>query len=102
MEETAKAVATTATKEVEIVRVKEIKYNNTAFLAFQAVDKNGKLIDVKFCKGCANVPKEPCIIVVKSDNMNVDTRRRYPCLWVKQVEEIKPIVYNNSSLDEYF
>lgn len=101
MEETAKAVAT-ATKEVEIVKVKEIKYNNTNFLAFQAVDKNGRLIDVKFCKGCTNVPKEPCIIVVQSDNMNVDTRRRYPCLWVKQVEEIKPIVYNNSSLDEYF
>ena len=65
-------------------------------------DKNGKLIDVKFVKGCQNVPTEPCIIVVRTDNMNVDTRRRYPCLWVKNVEEIKPVVYNNSSLDEYF
>ena len=92
----------TATKEIEIVRVKEVKYNNTAFLAYQAVDKNGRLIDVKFVKGCKNVPAEPCIIVVRTDNMNVDTRRRYPCLWVKNVEEIKPVVYNNSSLDEYF
>ena len=92
----------TATKEIEIVRVKEVKYNNTAFLAFQAVDKNGRLIDVKFVKGCKNVPTEPSIIVVRTDNMNVDTRRRYPCLWVKNVEEIKPVAYNNSSLDEYF
>ena len=69
----------TATKEIEIVRVKEVKYNNTAFLAYQAVDKNGRLIDVKFVKGCKNVPAEPCIIVVRTDNMNVDTRRRYPC-----------------------
>ena len=90
------------TKEIEIVRVKEVKYNNTAFLAFQAVDKNGKLIDVKFVKGCQNVPTEHCIIVVRTDNMNVDTHRRYPCLWVKNVEQIKPVVYNNSSLDEYF
>ena len=92
----------TATKEIEIVRVKEVKYNNTAFLAYHAVDKNGRLIDVKFVKGCQNVPTEPCIIVVRTDNMNVDTRRRYPCLWVKNVEQIKPVVYNNSSLDEYF
>ena len=89
-------------KEIEIVRVKEVKYNTTAFLAFQAVYKNGRLIDVKFVKGCQNVPTEPCIIVVRTDNMNVDTHRRYPCLWVKNVEEIKPVVHNNSSLDEYF
>lgn len=90
------------TKEIEIVRVKEVKYNNTAFLAYQAVDKNGILIDVKFVKGCQNVPTEPCIIVVRTDNMNVDTRRRYPCLWVKNVEQSKPIVHKKSTLDKYF
>ena len=89
-------------KEVEIVRVKEVKYNNSTFLAYECVDKHGKLMTVKFVKGCPNIPERPCVILVKPENMNVDKSRRYPCLWVKAVEEIREKKFDTSSLDEYF
>lgn len=90
------------TKEIEIVRVKEVKYNNSTFLAYECIDKHGKLMTVKFVKGCPNIPERPCVILVKPENMNVDKSRRYPCLWVKAVEEIREKKFNASSLDEYF
>lgn len=90
------------TKEIEIVKVKEVKYNNSTFLAYECVDKHGKLMTVKFVKGCPNIPERPCVILVKPENMNVDKSRRYPCLWVKAVEEIREKKFNASSLDEYF
>lgn len=89
-------------KEIKIVQVKEITTkDNRKFNAYKTVDKRGKLMDVKFVQGCRNVPVKPCTILVDPDQCNVDTTRQYPCLWVKNVEEIKETVHK-TNFDEYF
>lgn len=58
---------------------------------YKLVDKNGKFTDLRFTRKVVNRPTEDSILKVKVDNINYDKNRLYPCYWVKQIEEIKPI-----------
>lgn len=87
---------------VKIIEVKEVTpKNGQKFNAFKAVDKSGKKMDVKFTRDCRNVPTEPCEIVVDDSMANVDTNRQYPCLWIKDVLEIKPL-QRKSNMARFF
>lgn len=85
---------------VKIIEVKEVTpKNGQKFNAFKTVDKNGKKMDVKFTRDCRNVPTEPCEIIVDDSAANVDTNRLYPCLWIKDVLEIKPLPRKSNMAD---
>lgn len=88
--------------EFKIIEVKEITAKNgNKFLAYKTIGKGGRKMDVRFTRGCAKIPTEPCLIEVLEGNANVDTTRQYPILWVKEVEEIKPFTHNDNVAD-YF
>ena len=85
---------------VKIIDVKEVTPpTGQKFKAYKTVDKNGKKMDVKFTRECRNVPTEPCEIIVDDRQANVDTNRQYPCLWVKDVVEIKPLPRKSNMAD---
>lgn len=86
---------------IEVIEVKEIEHEGKKFNAYKTVAKNGKKLDLRFVRGCNNIPTEPCTIVVKSENANVDTTRRFPILWVKDVEAIEETVHKTNIAD-YF
>lgn len=58
---------------------------------YKLVDKNGKFTDLRFTRKVVNRPTQDSILKVHVDNINFDKNRLYPCYWVKQIEEIKPI-----------
>ena len=58
-------------------------------------------MDVRFVRDCANIPTEPCVIVCDESQCNVDTTRRYPILWVKNVIRCEPFERKNN-LNEFF
>lgn len=87
------------------VKVKEIesKENGNKFNIYKLVTKSKKLVDVRFTKNVTNLPKEDCVMVVKPENINYDKNRQFPCFWVKEIEEIKPIIkIKGEDLGEYF
>lgn len=85
---------------VKIIEVKEVTPpTGQKFKAFTTVDKNGRKMDVKFTRDCRNIPTEPCEIIVDDRQANVDTNRQYPCLWVKDVVEIKPLQHKSNMAD---
>lgn len=86
-------------KELEVV-VRDIQVDDVKFKAYKTYQKNGRAIDLKFPNDVANKPKENCIIVVKIENMNLQTNTKYPRLWVKQIEEIKPLSRPKNNTEE--
>lgn len=90
------------TIEIKIIEAKEITAKNgNKFTAYKTVGKGGRKMDVRFTRTCSKTPTEPCTIVVKRENANVDKTRLYPILWVKDIEEIKENV-RKDNLDEFF
>ena len=89
-------------RSFKIVEVKEITTKDgKKFNAYKTLANGGRKMDVRFQRTCKNVPTEPCVIVVKDENCNVDTTRQYPILWVKDVERIEEFVRKNN-VSEYF
>lgn len=88
-------------KSFKIARVEEIEHEGKKFTTYKAIAKGGRLMDVRFTRDCKNKPTEKCEILVKPENANVDTTRQYPILWIKDVEEIRPLERKNNT-DEYF
>lgn len=80
-----------------IVREEKTKDGKT-FNAFKVVETNGKLVDCRFRKEVKNVPTETCIMVVKKDDIYLDSKRIYPCYWVKAIQELKPIERTSKEL----
>ena len=58
---------------------------------YKLVDKNGKFTDVRFTRAVTNRPTEDSIIKVDVNNINYDKNRLYPCYWIREIEEMKPI-----------
>ena len=75
-------------KKIEVHSVKEVTLDNgKKFLAYKAVTKSGKLIDLKFTRLCAIIPTKPCFIYVLNENVNIQRNLKFPVMWVKEVEE---------------
>lgn len=87
----------------KIIEVKEVSIpeRGLKFNAYKTVGKGGRKMDVRFVRGCTNVPTEPCTIVVDAENCNVDVTRQYPVLWVKDVLRIEETV-RKSNVSEFF
>ena len=85
----------------KIIEVKEVSIpeRGLKFNAYKTVGKGGRKMDVRFVRGCTNVPTEPCTIVVNAEDCNVDTTRQFPVLWVKQVLRIEETVRKNNVAD---
>ena len=86
----------------KIIEVNEITAKNgNKFKAYKTIGKGGKKLDVRFVKDCANIPLEPCVIVVDDNDCNVDTTRQYPILWVKNIIRIEDFARKNN-VAEFF
>lgn len=72
------------------------------FDTYKAVQKDGKIVDLKFTRDVKNLPTEDCYIVVAGDKINLAKKREYPCFWVKEVSEIIPFEKQEEDLTEYF
>ena len=95
----------TKTFELEIiVRKKKNKTNGNMFTTYAVKMIDGKWIETRFTK---NVPKSKMPtayskIVVSQDMMNIDKRGKYPKLWIKGVESVKPLERPIDDLSQYF
>lgn len=74
------------------------KQDGTSFDYFKTSDGNGKLVDVRFTKECRNLPSKTSYIFVESKNINLDSKREYPCYWIKKIEKVEDIEYTNNDL----
>lgn len=88
-----------AKKHLMKIYVKEgTSKDGKKFTYFKTLDKNGKLVDVRFRQDVTNKPVKTCNIVVLADDVNLDTKREYPCYWVKAIQEIREIEYTKNDL----
>lgn len=86
----------------KIIEVKELSTKDgRKFNAYKTIGKGNKKIDCRFVRGCANIPSEPCVIVVDEEDANVDTTKQYPILWVKNVVRIETFE-RKSNIASYF
>lgn len=87
-----------------IVRKKQNKTTGNMFSTYAVKMKGGKWIETRFTQ---DVPKskKPVTyskIFVSQDMMNIDNRGKYPKLWIKGVESIKPLERPIEDLSQYF
>lgn len=88
--------------KIKVLEVKEVSNNDgKKFTAYKTVGTGGRKMDLRFVKGCRNIPTEPCWIFVENENANVDTTRQYPITWVKDVDHIEPFK-RESNIADYF
>lgn len=73
------------TKKIKIL-VAERKSAKGSFNTYKTTTKNGRLMDVKFRKEVKELPTENCYAIINVDDMNVDSNRQYPVLWVSAVQ----------------
>lgn len=84
------------------VKVTEVKTATNKFLAYKALGKNKKWIDLRFTQDVENPPKEDCFIMVLPENANYTTAYQYPRIWVRKIEEIMPIERKENNIADYF
>lgn len=89
-------------KKIEILKRTITTKEGKSFDAFKAVQKDGKLIDLKFKKEVKNLPSESCFMFVEKENLNVNRSGRYPVVWVAKVEkyEESKTIRDNSDIFE--
>lgn len=82
-----------ANRQIEIkVIAKQCKTREgKTFTAYNAVQKDGKLIDCRFRKCVQNIPESDFVMLVNSTEINIARNYEYPRLWVSAVLEFKPI-----------
>lgn len=74
----------------EIVKVEQKKNKDgNKFNTYKTVDKNGKLLDVRFTRD-SRFSTDKCGTVYGEGN--IDRQRQYPCVWFKSVESFEPWV----------
>lgn len=95
-------------KEIKIVKIVEMtnKTNGNKFNVYKTETKEHKLMDIKFTRAVKDIPTSTGILLVDSNNMSIDKNRKYPCLWVKEIEDFKPFESNEEKnleiLNEFF
>ena len=100
-------MATQATKTYEleiIVRKKQNKTTGNMFTTYAVKMKDGKWIETRFTQDVpkSKMPVTYSKIFVSQDMMNIDNRGKYPKLWIRGVESIKPLERPMDDLSQYF
>lgn len=99
--------ATEARKTYEleiIVRKKKNKANGNMFTTYAVKMKGGKWIETRFTQDVpkSKMPTAYSKIVVSQDMMNIDKRGKYPKLWIRGIESVKPLERPIEDLSQYF
>lgn len=84
--------------KIKLIVKQGTKKDGKAFDYFKTADENGKLMDVRFTKDVKNVPSKTCFILVDEKDINLDSKREYPCYWIKHIVDIQEIAYTNNDL----
>ena len=100
-------MATQATKTYEleiIVRKKKNKTNGNTFTTYAVKMKDGKWLETRFTQDVprSKLPTAYSTIFVSEGMMNIDKRGKYPKLWIKRVESVKPLERPIEDLSQYF
>lgn len=95
------------TKKIEILVEEKKTAEGKKFNTYKTFTKNGRKIDVKFRKEVKNLPEGNCYAIIAVDEMNVDKSKRFPVLWVSQVQGYEDVTEvrkenNKKQLDELF
>ena len=87
-----------------IVRKKRNKTNGNIFMTYAVKMKDGKWIETRFTQDVpkSKMPSAYSEIVVSPDMMNIDKRGKYPKLWIKGIESVKPLERPIEDLSQYF
>lgn len=75
-------------KLIHLIARRIKKKSDGSFIAFQAEQKNGKLIDARFVQAINQKPTATCYVRVKIKDINIQTNCQYPKLWIKHIEDI--------------
>ena len=86
------------------VRKKKNETNGNIFTTYAVKMKDGKWIETRFTQDVpkSKMPSAYSEIVVSPDMMNIDKRGKYPKLWIKGVESVKPLERPIEDLSQYF
>lgn len=92
-------------KENELIKIeitaKEVtKKDGTTFLSFKGLTLKG-WYDLRFRKEVENVPEMSCIIYVKRENVNVNRQQKFPVIWIKAIEKVEELKFEQNIAD-YF
>lgn len=89
--------------KIKVVEVKEMTTKEgRKFKVYKTVDKTGKKMDLKFRQSVTPLPTEPCILLINDPkNVNVDTTKQYPCVWVRGLDGIEELEHK-SNVSEFF
>lgn len=95
------------TKKIEILVEERKTAEGKKFNVYKTFTKNGRKIDVKFRKEVKNLPEGNSYAIVDVDDMNVDKSKRFPVLWIAQVQGYEDITEvrketNKKQIDELF
>lgn len=98
---------TTATRTIKVIVKQKKTKEGRVFNVYQAVTKNGRLIDCKFRKEVTELPTTTSLVTCFESDMNVQRNTEYPCLWIKAVQAIQPVAasdqeHNSGALTDYF
>ena len=87
-----------------IVRKKKNKTNGNMFTTYAVKMKDGKWIETRFTQDVpkSKMPSAYSKIIVSPTMMNIDKRGKYPKLWIKGVESVKPLERPIEDLSQYF
>lgn len=87
------------TKQIEVL-VKECKTKDGRdFLGYKVVCKDGRLMDVSFCRNVKAIEKNS-IITAYEEDLSLDKNRKYPRLYIRGYISADEIVYDSEIKDE--
>lgn len=91
------------TTEIKVfVETKKTK-DGRQFVCYRCLTKDKKKKDLRFTKTVTNKPVQDSFIIVDKSKINYDSNREYPCFWVKEILEIKPIEKEASgNIEDFF
>lgn len=68
------------------------------------VGKKQRKVTIKFRRDVKDIPTETCIITVKVTDMSLDTRSKYPVLWLHGFDKVEDLDTQRSTkaVDNFF
>lgn len=82
----------------DIVKIEQKQtLDGKKFNVYKTTDSKGKLLDVKFTAAANFTPTGRGTVIGEG---NVDKQRRYPCVWIKSVEQFEPWAEPEADNDE--